>query len=116
MDTHFTESVAVAIAVDSETENILETHEGAGTLRVVSVWTKTNGLDKDKVRSLSHQDRWFFSLIDIVFLHPMLDRVELKLSNSAKYLEIFLGRKLMWKENIEERRKKDYIAWFACSK
>uniref|UniRef100_T1H0G6 Uncharacterized protein n=1 Tax=Megaselia scalaris TaxID=36166 RepID=T1H0G6_MEGSC len=32
----------------------------------------------------------------------------------AKYLGVILDRWLSWEENIEERRKTSFIAWFAC--
>uniref|UniRef100_T1GRF6 Reverse transcriptase domain-containing protein n=1 Tax=Megaselia scalaris TaxID=36166 RepID=T1GRF6_MEGSC len=63
-----------------------------------SVWTKYNGFGVNAIKTKQ--------VLFTAFRHPMLDGVELKISN----------RKLIWKENIEERRKKAYIGWFACSK
>lgn len=50
------------------------------------------------------------------FRLPRLDGIELKLSESAKYLGIILDKKLNWNKNLEERRKKAYNALYGCKK
>ena len=48
------------------------------------------------------------------FRLPILDGVELKLSESAKYLGVFLDSKLHWKKNLQERLKRGLNAYHTC--
>ena len=50
------------------------------------------------------------------FRLPQLNGVELSLSNSAKFLGIFLDSKLDWRFNLTERIKKAYAALYSCQK
>lgn len=50
------------------------------------------------------------------FKAQSLDFKILKISSTAKYLGVVLDFKLNWKNNIEYRRQKTYIAFYICKR
>ncbi len=83
-------------------------------LTTVKSWTEENGLgvNASKTVLLLFSKRHNLPNFDL----PKLDGVELELepTGQVKYLGVIIDRKLNWRANIEERRKKALIAWYTC--
>lgn len=94
------------------TDTLSELIEGA--LNTVKSWAENNGLgvNADKTELVLFTRRYKIPKFNL----PRLNGAEIQLSDKAKYLGIILDRKLNWKLNIEERRRKALIAWFTVSK
>ena len=50
------------------------------------------------------------------FLLPEIGGQRLKLSDTVRYLGLILDRKLLWRDNIEERVKKTTVALYSCKR
>ena len=84
------------------------------SLTTVKNWTEQCGLgvNASKTELILFSRRHKLPTFNL----PKLDSTEIKLSDKVKYLGIVLDRKLSWKLNVEERRKKALIAWYSCYK